>query len=165
MINIQQNILDNPKCINDNFPYYLIKELYDIIKDKYYNDIFKYYGTDRNPRVILKINNIFEFYSDSIIGYDEFGTPKIQEYFKYLTNEKEVDEFYQYIYKILRTYYYAFNNLSIIFNGGEQLKINDSSHNNSIIKKILIILLVIVIIIIIVLIVLYIINKYKNNNP
>ncbi len=165
LINIQQNILDNPKCINDNFPYYLIKELYDIIKDKYYNDIFKYYGTDRNPRVILKINNIFEFYSDSIIGYDEFDTPKIQEYFKYLTNEKEVDEFYQYIYKILSTYYYAFDNLSIIFDGGEQLKINDSSHNNSIIKKILIILLVIVIIIIIVLIVLYIINKYKNNNP
>ena len=158
LLNIKQNILNDPKCINDNFPYYLIKELYNIIK----------YKTKKEQNDILNINDKFKFYSDNIYCYDAFGTKKTEDYLKYLSNENEMDIFYKYIYDTLRNYYYGAINISIIFDdiifdGGEQLKINDSSHNNSILKRVLIILLIVVIIIIIVLIVLFIINKYKNN--
>lgn len=163
LLNIKQNILNDYKCINDNFPYYLIKELYNITK----------YKTKEESNNILNIHDEFKFYSDNInMGYDAFGTSNTKEYLKYLSNGNKIDKFYTYIYNTLIKYDCDAINLGVIFediDGGEQLKINDLSHNdlshnNSIIKNILIVLLIVIIIIIIVLIVLLIINKYKNNN-
>ena len=156
---INNNIIADPKCINDNFPYYLIKELYNIVIHKYNNGNY--------TENILKITNISEFYSDIIDGYDGNVKTEIYDYYNFLRNEQPTDKFYQCIIDTLTTYYYGSNN-NILFSGGKSSKINNSSHNNnSIIKKILIIILIVVIIIIIILIVLYIINKYKNNknNP
>lgn len=146
--NIDKNIIKCKECINSNFLYYLIIELYNFMVEYKNNGWASSYLDD--------------FYRNIIIDYNRIRVEEIKEAQTFIFANESKDPIYEYINTVLGYYSYSIPTIKIF--GGEQLKINNSSHNNSIIKKILIILLVIVIIIIIVLIVLYVINKYNNKN-